>query len=740
MSNRKLQKEIDIIFKKIQEGLQDFNYHYERYESIQNTEDDSDNQREKEKLANDLKKEIKKLQKFREQIKHWLQNDTVNTLGPVGTSYSGKLSENKSLIEEAMETYKSVEKQSKLKTFSNQSIMMTFMDSNHGDDDDDDDSDDDDLFSGSEEEEDEFSDLPEDAVNSIRFLKDSILQLTELTAKLDHEYEKLAAKKLRKNNLATIEAKKEKIQLTISNNKFHQKKIKKLLKQLKNGMVTEFNLIWMLKEDLEKYLSANGDYAFTKETDLYDDIFNQIAAVDEDYSEIHDDSQVLGADHHEQPASNGTAPTSTSSQATPSPRIAKANGHVKESSTESPAKPHSLPAVNTDVSNHSTVQQQPHHHLNNHNQQQQQQQHTQQQEQERQFVSTQGLPRQSPEMTSPAIVRTLKPASTPSKPVGNLKWSAAAAAAIPEVHEKARSVEPESNGLHQVKSNSVESQLFQEEAKQAQKSQFVTPAPLQVGNINLDQYKEVIKNSSLSKTELGLFLDMNLVRVPPGIQDLVISFASKRYNDEFKVLVDSNEFNQFTLPLHKSYLPEIVQPNYYSQFTNFNFKHPSQLTKFQSYWNQIRANFGFEKLVEEIKTLTAQNLPENVPSIAELTFVLFYGFYYGVTPAENLIAESYLHELGWKPYRTQLEGNHNNSANSPLSAPSGVQDKCKSSYYFYWFKRVKLISRGEEMGQPANIEFGDYQVFDLSFWEIFVKYGYKFDYNLCQLEPSKSLF
>ena len=36
------------------------------------------------------------------------------------------------------------------------------------------------------------------------------------------------------------------------------------------------------------------------------------------------------------------------------------------------------------------------------------------------------------------------------------------------------------------------------------------------------------------------------------------------------------------------------------------------------------------------------------------------------------------------------------------------------------------------MGQPSNIEFGDYQVFDLSFWEIFVKYGFKFDYNLCQ--------
>ena len=233
------------------------------------------------------------MQKFREQIKHWLQNDTVNTLGPVGISYSGKLTENKSLIEEAMEIYKSVEKQSKLKTFSNQSIMMTFMDKNHGDDDDDDDDSSDDFLSGSEEEEEDYSDLPEDAVESIHFLKDSILQLSEQTAKLDHEYEKLAAKKIRKNNLATIEAKKEKIQLTIANNKFHQKKIKKLLKQLKNGMVTEFNLIWMLKTDLEKYMSSNGDYAFTKETELYDDIFTQIAAVDEDYSEIHDDSQLM---------------------------------------------------------------------------------------------------------------------------------------------------------------------------------------------------------------------------------------------------------------------------------------------------------------------------------------------------------------------------------------------------------------------------------------------------------------
>jgi len=747
-----LSREIDIIFKKIQEGLQDFDYHYERYESIQNTEDDSDNQREKEKLANDLKKEIKKLQKFREQIKHWLQNDTVHTLGPVGTSYESKLAENKSLIEDSMETYKLVEKQSKLKTFSNQSIMMTFMDSTNGDDDDDDDdSDDDELFSGSDEdEEDEYSDLPEDAVNAIHFFKDSILQLREQTHKLDHEYEKLAAKKLRKNNLATIEAKKEKIQLTIGNNKFHQKKLKKLLRQLTSGVVTEFNLIWLLKDDLNKYLESNGDYEFTRETELYDDIFNQIAAVEEDYSEIHEDNHdhshshlektsTANGTHHESATTTATAAknSSVTTRTSPSPILTKANGHIKESSVESGSPTTSrlkLLKIHTNtlqLSTHSNTSSSTH----------------------------AQAPRQSPELTSPAIVKTLRPATAPSKPVGTLKWSAAAAAAIPDVQEKPELVETESNGssVHKtVSKDQYEERInYQSPAPTQQQQQPQTLVELKTlsttqslassitDNINLDKYKEVIKNSNLTKTELGLFSDMNLARVPPGIQDLVISFASKRNNDNFKVLVDSTEFNQFALPLHKPYLPEIVQPSYYSQYTSTSFKHPTPLVKFQSYWNQVRANFGFQKLMDEIKSLTLQNNADNLPIIAELTFVLFYGFYYGVTPAENLIAESYLFELGWKPYKNQSEDGSNNLSTGAISLSdiNGLKSKSnRSSNYYFWFKRVKLISRGEDMGQPSNIEFGDYQVFDLSFWEIFVKYGFKFDYNLCQMEPSKTLF
>ncbi|EGW33550.1 uncharacterized protein SPAPADRAFT_151830 [Spathaspora passalidarum NRRL Y-27907] len=713
MANRKLQKDIEIIFKKIQEGLHEFHYHYDRYESI-NTDEDSDNQREKEKLEGDLKKEIKRLQKFREQIKNWQSNDVIKTLGLPGNALGVKLNDNKKLIEEAMEIYKDVERSSKLKTFSNQSIMMAFMDSQHGDDDDDDDEDTDEEFlehidSSDEDEEEDYADLPSDAIEAIQYLKDTIIQIRDSTQKLNHEYEKLAQKKLRKNNLTTIEAKKEKIQATIENNKFHCKKILKLIRLLKANRVNEFGLIWLLKDDLDEYVSSNGDSNFSSETTLYEDIFNSIVAADQDYSEIYeekdDDSQTLDS------TTNGSILSETNSH----PQ--KLNGHADAPQPRQQSQQSAHPLQQPPQ---PQLQQQPN----------------------------------SPDLSSPGIVRTLKPAATPSKPVGNLKWAAAAAVGIPETSTtKSRSQEPESNGSHQpdsspthrssvTSSSSPEQAKVQAAAQQQQQQQHQQhqqhqqqQRPLVVENINLDKYKAIVQNSSLPKTEVNLFSDMNLIRVPPGIQDLVISFASKRNHDECKLLVNSTEFNQFTTPIRKKYLPSVVQPLNLS-FTP-GFRHPTQLMKFQSIWNQIRATYGFEKLVNEIKSLASQDKPDNAALVAELTYVLFYGFYYGLTPAENLIAESYLFDLGWKPYKAQLD----NNSSSPLhiSSPT-VKDDSKSAAPTgsYWFKRIKLISEGTTAN--PGFEFGDYQVFDLNFWEIFVRYGFKFDYTLCQFNPSTSIF
>ncbi|WVZ14824.1 hypothetical protein V8G54_012390 [Vigna mungo] len=74
--NRKFRKrlefqgEIDRVLKKVQEGV-------EVFDSIWNKVYDTDNANQKEKFEADLKKEIKKLQRYRDQIKTWIQSSEI---------------------------------------------------------------------------------------------------------------------------------------------------------------------------------------------------------------------------------------------------------------------------------------------------------------------------------------------------------------------------------------------------------------------------------------------------------------------------------------------------------------------------------------------------------------------------------------------------------------------------------------------------------------------------------------
>lgn len=110
MSSRKLQQEFDKLQKKVGEGLQLFE---EIYEKIGVTENPS----LKDKLEGDLRKEIKKLQRSRDQVKQWL-SDNSNKLD------KEVLLETRSRIENAMERFKEVEKVSKMKQFSNEGLEL----------------------------------------------------------------------------------------------------------------------------------------------------------------------------------------------------------------------------------------------------------------------------------------------------------------------------------------------------------------------------------------------------------------------------------------------------------------------------------------------------------------------------------------------------------------------------------------------------------------------------------------
>lgn len=70
MASRKIQQEIDKTFKKVDEGIAAFDAIYEKINS-------STNAAQKDKLEDNLKKEIKKLQRSRDQIKTWAAGNEI---------------------------------------------------------------------------------------------------------------------------------------------------------------------------------------------------------------------------------------------------------------------------------------------------------------------------------------------------------------------------------------------------------------------------------------------------------------------------------------------------------------------------------------------------------------------------------------------------------------------------------------------------------------------------------------
>lgn len=76
MAARKLQQEVEKCFKKVDEGVAEFQSIYEKIEQSTNTS-------QKDKLEDNLKKEIKKLQRLRDQIKTWATGNEIKDKGPL---------------------------------------------------------------------------------------------------------------------------------------------------------------------------------------------------------------------------------------------------------------------------------------------------------------------------------------------------------------------------------------------------------------------------------------------------------------------------------------------------------------------------------------------------------------------------------------------------------------------------------------------------------------------------------
>ncbi|SCV04598.1 LANO_0G11188g1_1 [Lachancea nothofagi CBS 11611] len=210
MSQRKLQQDIDKLLKKVKEGLQDFE---DVYDKFQNT--DASNTSYREKLESDLKREIKKLQKHRDQIKTWLSKEDVKEKQQV-------LMENRRLIESGMERFKSVEKLMKTKQFSTEALTNP------------------------------------DIIKDPRELKkrDQFLFVQDCLEELQKQLE-------------SFEAQEDEHQC--ERHVFHITNLENILKQLQNNEL-EPDTVEEYQEDIQYYVENNDDPDFIEYDTIYEDI------------------------------------------------------------------------------------------------------------------------------------------------------------------------------------------------------------------------------------------------------------------------------------------------------------------------------------------------------------------------------------------------------------------------------------------------------------------------------------
>ncbi|KAJ2492637.1 general negative regulator of transcription subunit 5 [Coemansia sp. RSA 2050] len=108
--SRKLHSEIERVFKKVAEGIEDFEDCHDKVLNASNAS-------QKEKYETDLKKEIKKLQRLRDQIKTWIQSNEIKD--------KQDLLHHRKLIEKQMEKFKAIEKEMKTKAFSKEGLLQS---------------------------------------------------------------------------------------------------------------------------------------------------------------------------------------------------------------------------------------------------------------------------------------------------------------------------------------------------------------------------------------------------------------------------------------------------------------------------------------------------------------------------------------------------------------------------------------------------------------------------------------
>ncbi|KAG6047890.1 hypothetical protein E4U39_007946 [Claviceps sp. Clav50 group G5] len=228
MAARKLQQEVDKCFKKVAEGVAEFEAIYEKIEQ-------SNNPAQKEKLEDNLKREIKKLQRLRDQIKTWAASNDIKDKAP--------LLEHRKLIETQMEKFKAVEKAMKTKAYSKEGLSAAA----------------------------KLDPKEQAKVEAGEFLGSMVDELELQIEALEAESESIQAT-MKKGKSQTAKAERlTEIERIIERHKWHQGKLELIRRSLENGGV-ETEQVNGLEENIRYYVTDGTTEDYVEDEEMYDEL------------------------------------------------------------------------------------------------------------------------------------------------------------------------------------------------------------------------------------------------------------------------------------------------------------------------------------------------------------------------------------------------------------------------------------------------------------------------------------
>jgi CCR4-NOT transcription complex subunit 3 len=229
-ANRKLQGEIQQVLKKVEEGVALFDEIWEKVYA-------AEQQTLKEKYEADLKKEIKKLQRLRDQIKTWLGGNEIKD--------KTQLTEVRKTIESKMEQFKICEKDTKTKAYSKEGLARD-------------------------------SKLdPKEALREEKrnWLNESLDKLNDLVDSVEAEREKVlgSAKGNKNKNKEALE----KFDNRVQKHKWHMAKLELIIKLLDNEDLDP-TLVSGIQDSLDYYIESavddDGALGVEHEFDIYEEL------------------------------------------------------------------------------------------------------------------------------------------------------------------------------------------------------------------------------------------------------------------------------------------------------------------------------------------------------------------------------------------------------------------------------------------------------------------------------------